>query len=301
METNSTKIKTNSLYAWFLAARPKTLTGAAVPVIIGTALAIGDGCFNYTPALLCFVFAFLMQIASNFINDLIDFRKGSDREDRLGPERACAQGWITPKAMSWGIAVTIVLASVAGLCLLAFGGKWLIIIGLACIAFAFLYTTILSYCGLGDLLVLVFFGLVPVVCTYYVQSGTVNTFVFLAALGSGFAINALLVVNNYRDREADKKSGKNTIIVRFGERFGQTYYLATGVIAVIFALSSSLHGFIFAGILPVLYLPMHIKAWRNLVKINKGKELNKVLGMTSANMMMYAFLVLAGFILDGLV
>ena len=208
---------------------------------------------------------------------------------------------VPPKAMSWGIAVTIVLASVAGLCLLAFGGKWLIIIGLACIAFAFLYTTILSYCGLGDLLVLVFFGLVPVVCTYYVQSGTVNTFVFLAALGSGFAINALLVVNNYRDREADKKSGKNTIIVRFGERFGQTYYLATGVIAVIFALSSSLHGFIFAGILPVLYLPMHIKAWRNLVKINKGKELNKVLGMTSANMMMYAFLVLAGFILDGLV
>lgn len=299
MQMNTTTVKTNSLYAWFLAARPKTLTGAAVPVIVGTALAIGDGCFSYTPALLCFVFAFLMQIAANFINDLIDFRKGSDREDRLGPERACAQGWITPKAMLWGIAVTLLMASASGLSLLAYGGKWLIIIGLACIAFAFLYTTILSYCGLGDLLVIVFFGLVPVVCTYYVQSGTVNTNVFMAAAGSGFAIDALLVVNNYRDREADRKSGKNTIIVRYGEKFGQAFYLATGIIAVLFALSSAFHGFVFAGILPVLYLAMHIKAWKSLVRINKGKELNKVLGMTSANMMMYAFLILAGFILDG--
>lgn len=293
-------ITTNSPYAWFLAARPKTLTGAAVPVIIGTALAIGDGYFNYTPALLCFTFAFLMQIAANFINDLIDFKKDSDREDRLGPERACAQGWITPKAMMFGIIITMVTASVAGLFLLAYGGKWLIAVGMACMAFAFLYTTILSYCGLGDLLVLVFFGLVPVVCTYYLQSGTVNIPVFMAALGSGFVIDTLLIVNNYRDREADKKSGKNTIIVMFGEKFGQRFYLVTGIIAALFALSFSFSGFLFAGILPLLYLPMHIKAWRNLVKINKGRELNKILGMTSANMLIYAFLILAGFILDGM-
>lgn len=292
-------IRTNSVYAWFLASRPKTLTGAAVPVIIGTALAIGDNTFQYTPALLCFVFAFLMQISANFINDLFDFRKGSDREDRLGPERACAQGWITPRAMVWGIAVTLILASAAGLALLTFGDKWLIVIGLACIVFAFLYTLILSYCGLGDLLVIVFFGLVPVTCTYYIQSGNINTMSIMAALGSGFVIDTLLVVNNYRDREADRKSGKNTIIVKFGEKFGQLLYLATGVIATAFVLSFVFNGFLFAGLLPLLYLPMHLAAWKKLVNINKGKELNKVLGMTSANMLMYAFLILAGFILDG--
>lgn len=299
MLMKDSNIRTNSPYAWFLAARPKTLSGAAVPVIVGTALAIGDNTFSLKPAILCFLFAFLMQIAANFINDLIDFKKGSDRDDRLGPERACAQGWITPWAMTWGIVVVLLLASAFGLMLLLYGSIWLLAVGIACVLFAFLYTAVLSYSGLGDLLVIMFFGIVPVTCTYYVQSGQILPITFFASLGCGFAVDALLVVNNYRDRDADRKSGKNTLIVMFGERFGQILYLATGIIAVLFSLSFVFYGYLFAGLMPLLYLPLHFVAWRKLVEINHGRDLNKVLGRTSTNMIMYAFLVLAGFVLDG--
>ena len=130
-----TNVKTNSIKAWLLAARPKTLTGAAIPVMLGCALAFIYGHFQLTPALLCFLFAFLMQIDANFINDLFDFLKGSDREDRLGPERACAQGWISAKAMKAGIACTTLLAGITGLCLLYYGGLEMIPVGIACMNF----------------------------------------------------------------------------------------------------------------------------------------------------------------------
>ena len=147
------------LKAWVLAARPKTLAGAAVPVMVGCALARMDGGFRFLPAVLCFLFAFLMQIDANFINDLYDFIRGSDRKDRLGPERACAQGWITVNGMKRGIAVTTVVACMTGSGLLFYGGPILILIGAACVVFAFLYTAgpyPLAYYGWGDLLVVVF-------------------------------------------------------------------------------------------------------------------------------------------------
>ena len=112
------EIKQNSPHAWLLAARPKTLTGAIIPVMIGTSLAFADGQFKIVPALLCMLFACGMQIAANFINDLFDFLKGTDRTDRLGPERACAQGWITPGAMKVGIGVIVILSCISGLGLL---------------------------------------------------------------------------------------------------------------------------------------------------------------------------------------
>ena len=152
-------VQVNSIKAWLLAARPKTLAGAATPVLLGCALAYADSCFQMTPALLCFLFAFLMQIDANFINDYFDYLKGSDREDRLGPERACAQGWITLNAMRKGIALTTATACLAGLCLLAYGGIEMIPVGMLCILFAFLYTAgpyPLAYHGWGDILVIVF-------------------------------------------------------------------------------------------------------------------------------------------------
>ena len=154
------EVKRNSLQAWILAARPKTLTGAITPDMIGTALAAMDGRFHWLPALICCLFASLMQIAANFINDLFDFLKGTDREDRLGPERACAQGWISPQAMKTGIIITVALACLIGCTLLFFAGWELIIVGVLCVLFAFLYTTgpyPLSYNGWGDVLVIVFF------------------------------------------------------------------------------------------------------------------------------------------------
>ena len=132
-------MKQNSIKAWLLASRPKTLTGAAIPVMTGCTLAYIYGFFNPIPAVLCFLFAFLMQIDANFINDLYDFLKGTDRADRLGPERACAQGWISPEAMKKGILVTTILASLTGVGLLWYGGWEMIPVGVLCILFAFLY------------------------------------------------------------------------------------------------------------------------------------------------------------------
>ena len=141
------EVKKNSLHAWLLAMRPKTLTGALVPVILGTALASSDRQLDITAACLCAVFACVMQIAANFINDLFDFLKGSDRADRLGPKRACAEGWISPTAMKRGILLTVILGVCTGMALLIYtalalplGGWELITIGISCVAGAFLYT-----------------------------------------------------------------------------------------------------------------------------------------------------------------
>ena len=134
------EVKRNSLQAWILAARPKTLAGAITPVMIGCALAFADGKFNWIPALICCLFAGLMQVAANFINDLFDFLKGTDREDRLGPERACAQGWISAAAMKQGIFITVGLACLIGCTLLFYAGWELILIGALCVLFAFLYS-----------------------------------------------------------------------------------------------------------------------------------------------------------------
>ena len=220
-------IRTNSPKAWLLAARPKTLTAAFIPVLLGSALAFSDRMFETVPAMLCLLFAFFMQIAANFINDLLDFQKGTDREDRLGPKRVCAEGWITLRAMRRGIFVTLAFACLCGLGVLfatwgnlPHGGWELVLLGVLCLLFAFLYTTILSYYGWGDVLVLVFFGFIPVGGTYYVLAGMLNVDVLLLSVISGLVIDTLLTINNYRDREQDKISGKLTLVARYGERDG---------------------------------------------------------------------------------
>ena len=221
--------------AWVLASRPKTLAAAAVPVLVGCALAYSDGCFRWPEALLCTLFAFLMQIDANLINDLFDYLKGSDRGDRLGPRRACAEGWIAPRAMKRGILCTTLAACVAGLGLLRYGGPELIAVGAVCVLFAFLYTAgpyPLAYHGWGDLLVVLFFGFVPVGCIYYIMCHSWTADAAVASLACGLAIDTLLMLNNYRDREQDALSGKRTLVVRFGARVGRILYLATGSAAV---------------------------------------------------------------------
>ena len=267
--------------AWILASRPKTLSGAAAPVLIGCALAYYNGVFYWPPALLCLLFALLMQIDANFINDLFDFLKGKDTEERLGPKRACAQGWVTPQAMKIAIVLTTVLAILVGLCILFFAGYELIFLGLFCVVFAFLYTAgpyPLAYHGYGDLLVLVFFGLVPVCGTFYVMGHYVSGSSIIAAIACGLVVDTLLMVNNYRDRVEDAANGKKTIVVRLGEKAGSTLYLWLGIFAALSCLFLLFFGFIFGAILPVLYLPLHIKAWQKMIKINQGKELNSILG-----------------------
>lgn len=289
------------LKAWLLATRPKTLTGAMIPVILGSALAYHDGAIKPWLVLCCVFFAGFMQIAANMINDLYDYQKGTDREDRLGPERACAQGWITPEAMRKGIVVVVGLASLAGLAALwlcwnelPYYGVELLLTGIACIVFSFLYTYGLSYLGLGDVLVLLFFGLVPVCGTYYIQAHQITMPAMLLGTISGISIDALLVINNYRDRDQDRISGKRTIIVLGGEKFGRYLYLSIGLIA---AALSILLGYLIEGkmlffqIAVYAYLILHISAWIQMNKIRSGKALNHILGLTSRNMFLFALLL----------
>ena len=289
--------------AWILAARPKTLSGAAAPVLIGCALAYSDGVFNWVPALLCLLFAALMQIDANFINYLFDFLKGKDTEERLGPKRACAQGWVTPKAMKVAIIITTILAVLVGLSLLFFAGYELILLGLFCLLFAFLYTAgpyPLAYHGYGDILVVVFFGLVPVCGTYYVMSHNVSAASMIAAFACGLVVDTLLMVNNFRDRVEDAANGKRTIVVRLGEKVGAALYLWLGIAAVVCCLFLMVYGFIYAAVLPMLYIPLHYATWKKMVRINHGKELNSILGSTSRNIIIFSLLLIIGILIDTL-
>lgn len=299
-----TTIRQNSAKAWLLAARPKTLTGAAVPVMIGVALAFTDSKgydgepFSLTAAVLCFLFAFIMQIDANFINDFFDFAKGTDDADkRLGPRRACAQGWVSIDAMKRAIAATTCLAATAGLPLIIYGGIEMILIGAICIVFCFLYTTHLSYMGLGDVLVIVFFGIVPVCVSYYIQLHTCTFETFTASVACGLVIDTLLIVNNYRDRDNDLEARKKTIVVRFGERTGRLAYLYCGISACLLGLVFWSCGHILAFILPLAYLVLHIFTYLKMVRINRGKALNICLGDTARNILIYGVCVAAGILL----
>mgnify|MGYP001554138426 FL=1 len=293
------KVAPGSAKAWLLAARPKTLAAAAVPVMIGLALAfadVGTAGFKTVPAVLCIAFAFVMQIDANFVNDYFDFVRGNDDDSRLGPRRACAQGWIEPRQMLRAFIITTAAACAVGLPLIVYGGWWLVAVGALCMVFCFLYTTSLASRGLGDALVLVFFGLVPVCMVYYLQAGTVTLEALLASLACGLVIDTLLLVNNYRDIDADARAGKRTLVVRLGVRRGRQAYLLAGVAAVAVGLAFALFGHAWSALLPVAYLVLHYGAYRRMVIINKGKALNMVLGLTARNMLVYGLLVSIGFL-----
>jgi 1,4-dihydroxy-2-naphthoate octaprenyltransferase len=298
-------IKKNSIKAWFLASRPKTLTGAMVPVLIGTSLALSDSniqCFRVVPAVLCFLFAFIMQIDANFVNDYFDFKKGNDDETRLGPLRACSQGWIDVKSMRKGIIITTLIACVVGFPLVLFGGIEMILIGLLCVFFCFLYTTKLSYMGLGDFLVLVFFGIVPVCMTYYLEmpdgNQVISFEVLVASIACGCVIDTLLIVNNYRDIDNDRNACKNTLVVKLGKSKSRMFYLYIGVFACFLGLVFVFNGHFLATILSLIYLWIHYSTYKHLVRIDKGKELNIVLGETARNMFFYGIMVSFGIILN---
>ena len=297
-------IRQDSPKAWLLAARPKTLTGAAVPVIIGLALAYtdakeySDNVFSLTAAALCLLFAFIMQIDANFINDFFDCLNGTDDvETRLGPRRACSQGWVRMDSMKRAIALTTCIACTIGLPLVLYGGLEMIMVGAICVVFCFLYTTHLAHMGLGDVLVIVFFGIVPVCVTYYIQLHTCTWQVFIASMACGFVIDGLLIVNNYRDRDTDREAGKRTIVVRFGAQAGRYAYLGTGLTACLLGLTFWANGHPLAFILPLIYLVMHTLTYLKMIRIDRGKALNMCLGDTARNILIYGLAVAAGLLI----
>lgn len=298
-------VKTNSVKAWLLATRPKTLSAAAVPVMIGTAFAWRNTSeqFNWIPAILCLLFAWIMQIDSNLVNDYFDFKKGNDDETRLGPKRACSEGWITSDAMVWGILITTLLGCMTGIPLILYGGLEMVMVGIACVVFCFLYTTLFSYHGLGDILVLLFFGIIPVCCTYYVcmplHQQIPTGEVIASSIACGLAIDALLIVNNYRDIDNDRSNGKITLAVRLGESKTRRLYESIGYIAagimiiLVFFDLYQIDKVIPTYAIYLIYIILHRQSYKEMKRINKGAKLNQVLGLTARNILVFGLLSVA--------
>lgn len=291
-----------SLKHWIEAARPRTLFASVSPVLVGSALAFSAKQFQILPAILCLLVALLAQIASNFANDYFDFKKGADREDRLGPERAVASGWIKPKSMLLATFFTLGGACVCGLLLLFYGGWLLLPVGVLMALCVLAYSAgpfPLAYNGLGDVCVLLFYGIVPVCFTYYVQAGEISLLSFLLSLAMGFLSINILIVNNYRDYEQDKLSGKRTTIVLFGKRFGRIIYFVNGLLAVLIVFPFLFNGILWFDALIALFFVLFLATWKRFTH-TEGRDLNKLLGQTSMLVFFYSLILTAIFVFSGI-
>lgn len=285
MENNRSRIQ-----AWLEAARPKTLPASFSPVLVGCALAYRDGVFKLAPAILCVLVALLAQIASNFANDYFDFKKGADKEDRLGPERAVASGWITPKAMLWGTFITLGLSCLCGCFLLFFAGWELIGVGIAIAICVLAYSAgpfPLAYNGLGDVCVLLFYGVIPVCFTYYIQTLNFSLLSFLLSVALGLLSVNILVVNNYRDYLQDKAARKRTTIVLFGRRFGRVFYILNECVAFLLVLPLVLDAPWWILFLFGILFALCFYTTRELLTL-EGRALNRTLGHTARNVFLFA-------------
>lgn len=292
----------SALRPWWLAARPKTLPAAAVPVLVGTALAAQAGAFVPTAAALCLAFALLVQIGTNYANDYFDFVQGADTPARVGPTRAVAAGWVAPAAMCRAAVLVFAAAFVVGLGLVPFGGWWLVPLGLACIASGVAYTASpfrLGYRGLGDVFVFLFFGLVAVGATFYVQAGRVSFESLLVGAAIGALAANLLVANNYRDRETDAQAGKRTTVVRFGERFGRAQFAAGFLLSWAVPVALWVRGASPWVLMPLALAPLGVQAMRRLRPQANPAELIALLGRSAAYLAGYGVLLALGLALGG--
>ncbi|MFQ5611742.1 MAG: 1,4-dihydroxy-2-naphthoate polyprenyltransferase [Anaerolineae bacterium] len=298
-ELNSRQQPINAGQAWLLAARPKTLPAAAAPVIVGTAAAVSDGAFRFGPALAALLGALLIQIGTNFANDVFDYKKGADTARRLGPLRVTQAGLLTPGQVLAGMWLTFGLAALVGIYLIFAGGWPIVVIGLLSIASGIAYTGgpfPLGYHGLGDLFVFIFFGLVAVCGTYYVQAGTVNPGAVWAAVPMGALATAILAVNNLRDIETDRAAGKKTLAVRLGATGARLeYLLLLGVAYVVpllmWGLGLSAVGVLLAWLSLPLAVPVARVVWRG-----RGPVLNPALAGTARLELVYSLLLSLGMV-----
>jgi 1,4-dihydroxy-2-naphthoate octaprenyltransferase len=285
---------------WIYAARPRTLPAAFAPVVVGTALAWHEGRFNATAAALCLGFSVLVQIGTNFANDYYDFIRGADTKARVGPRRAVAAGLISPATMRRVMIGVFVTAFAVGLGLVATGGPWLIAIGIASILCGVAYTGgpwPLAYHGLGDVFVFLFFGLVAVGGTYFVQAGRLSSDAILAGVPIGLLAANILVVNNYRDVETDALANKRTLVVLFGRQAARVQFGVSLVLALGIPLLFVARGFTLWLLLPLMLVPV---AWTHAQRLRHGKtpgELISLLGATGKLLAAYALLFGAGLVM----
>jgi len=286
---------------WLSAARPRTLPAAVAPVLVASALAWHDHALNVAAAAICLGFALLIQIGTNFANDYYDYVKGADTAERVGPRRAVASGLVRPAVMRGAMTLVFVVAFLLGLSLLRYGGWPLLAVGVSSVVCGIAYTGgpyPLGYNGLGDLFVFIFFGLVAVCVTYFVQTGSLTAPVVLAACAVGALSANILVVNNYRDVETDAKAGKRTLVVRFGRGFARGQFVAALITAA--AMPLVLLGFEFGGwvALPLLLTPMAVTHYRRLSHSTTAVELIALLGDTGKLLALYALLFSLGVVLN---
>jgi 1,4-dihydroxy-2-naphthoate octaprenyltransferase len=280
---------------WLQAARPKTLPAAATPVIVGTACAHACGGIAWGPALAALGGAFALQIGANFANDAFDAEKGADGADRIGPLRAVAAGLISASAMKRAMLIAFAVAMGFGIYLTSVAGWPIIAIGLASIAAAFAYTGgpwPLGYHGLGDVFVFVFFGLVAVCGTAFVQLGRVPELAWWASVPVGALSTAILVVNNVRDRAGDARAGKRTLAVRFGRSAGIVEYAM--LVAVAYAIPAVLAPNHLARLLPLVTIPLAIVRVRALARAATGPEHNTLLAATAQLLLVHGALFAVG-------
>jgi 1,4-dihydroxy-2-naphthoate octaprenyltransferase len=292
-----TKASPGSISAWVLAARPATLTAAFAPVAVGSACAWHVGGFRWDAALAALVGAFLIQIATNFANDMFDFQKGADTEERLGPTRAAQAGLLTVGQLRRGIIVTFAFAIGIGIYLTWIAGPAVIVIGLASMAAGLAYTGgpfPLAYNGLGDLFVLAFFGFVAVCGTAFVQALFVPDIAWAASVPIGALATAILVVNNVRDFEGDARAGKTTLVVRFGRQGGVREYAFLLVAAYATPVFMFLLGWTSAWVcLPLVTILWAARLFASVVS-DRGVALNQTLAWTAKLLSLFGVLFAIG-------
>lgn len=291
----------NNVKSWFLAIRPKTLPAALGPVFVGSALAFQAHGFRWLPALLCLLFALLIQIGTNFANDYYDFLKGADTEERQGPRRMTATGRISLRKMKLMTAGVFFLAFLVGLGLVPYGGWWLLGIGVLSILLGYGYTAgpfPLAYLGLGEIFVMIFFGWVAVGCTYLVQAGGFTLPAFLGGTAVGALSTNLLVVNNHRDVETDIKANKRTLAVRFGRAFSAFEYKVWLVLALACTVAMAFLLESFWMLLPLAVAPLGVKLCFMMDRPQQGPTYIRMLGKTSIVLIGYCVLMSLGLILS---
>ncbi len=285
--------------AWVMATRPKTLAAAFIPVAVGTAVAYAADKFAWLAALAALVGAMLIQIGTNLANDYFDFKKGADTEERLGPTRVVQAGLISEIAVRNAMILTFALSAAVGAYLVFVGGWPILVIGILSILSGIAYTGgpyPLGYNGLGDVFVFIFFGIIAVTGTYYVQALEWSVDSLIASIPVGLLSVAILIVNNYRDIDTDVKAGKRTLAVRLGRKATQVQYTLSIAIAYIipvlqFALDTS-RPFL---LLPLLSLPLGIKLIKELVE-KRGPDLNPVLEKTAKLLVVFGVLYTIGIV-----
>ncbi|MCM1484493.1 MAG: 1,4-dihydroxy-2-naphthoate octaprenyltransferase [Muribaculaceae bacterium] len=274
---------------WIEAMRLRTLPVSLAGIMMALGYARFYGCLNGTVALLCFLFALLAQISSNFANEYYDFKAGLDKAGRDGPRRGVTEGDITPHAMLIATFATLAAACVAGCLLLLYGSWWLIPAGIGIALGVLAYSTgpyPLSRHGLGEVAVMLFFGIVPVNLTFYIMAGHFCHDVFMGSLSAGLMGANVLMVNNYRDASDDRDVGKCTLAVILGRPAIRILYAASGLLAVVLMSGIWLQLPHICLTIPAVYLLIHLALCHMLWR-RTGRALNPVLGLTATAMALY--------------